>query len=111
MGADTSSKPVGTEFYRPGTSSRISETLDVYALGVVGFELLQKFETRMERVAALTDLRRGKFPVDFSRNVGDLGAKVQHLLSDMVSVDEQKRPSCEEVKQEIAKLVHVLKEG
>jgi translation initiation factor 2-alpha kinase 3 len=110
MGADTASKPVGTEFYRPGTSGKISESLDVFALGVVGFELLQKFETRMERVAALTTLRKGEFPADFEQNVGDLGAKVQRLIGDMVSADEEKRASCEEVKMEIAKLVHVLKE-
>jgi translation initiation factor 2-alpha kinase 3 len=42
--------------------------------------------------------------------VGDLGAKVQRLIGDMVSADEEKRASCEEVKMEIAKLVHVLKE-
>jgi translation initiation factor 2-alpha kinase 3 len=65
----------------------------------------------MERIASLTDLRRGEFPADFSQNVSGLGAKVQNLLGDMVNVDEQKRPSCEELKQEIAKLVHVLKEG
>ncbi|KAH7080239.1 kinase-like domain-containing protein [Paraphoma chrysanthemicola] len=104
------SKPVGTEFYRPETNSRVTEKLDVFALGVVGFEMLQQFDTRMERIAALTDLRRGNFPDGFPRQFGTMGAKMQQLISDMVHDDEQKRVRCEEAKQEIARLVNVLKE-
>tara|TARA_R110002003_G_scaffold198_14_gene15523 strand:- start:13311 stop:15377 length:2067 start_codon:yes stop_codon:yes gene_type:complete len=107
---NAASKAVGTELYRPETNSRISEKLDVFALGVVGFEMLQQFETRMERIAALTELRRGRFPDGFSNTVGELGGKIQHLIGDMLHVKEQKRLSCEEAKSEISKLIHVLKE-
>lgn len=110
MGIDNTTKPVGTEFYRPESASRISEKLDIFALGVIAFEMLQTFGTRMERVAALVDLRRGIFPEGFTTGVGGLGDKIQELISDMVDVDEQKIPTCEDVKQEIAKLVHVLRE-
>ncbi|KAF2131665.1 eukaryotic translation initiation factor 2-alpha kinase-like protein 2 [Dothidotthia symphoricarpi CBS 119687] len=110
LGAETSTKPVGTEFYRPDTSSGISEKLDVFALGVVGFEMLWRFGTRMERVDALGQLRRGQFPDDFSQRFGELGDKVQQLIGDMVHVNERERLSCEEARSEIAKLVHVLKE-
>ncbi|KAF2833154.1 kinase-like protein [Ophiobolus disseminans] len=105
----TPSKPVGTEFYRPDTNSRISEKLDVFALGVLGFEMLQSFGTRMERVAALTELRHGKFPASFSQHLGDVGSIVVGLLSSMVHADEQKRLNCDEVKLEIGKLVSSLK--
>ena len=40
------SRAVGTEFYRPPVSSGISsEKLDVFALGVIAFELLHRFDT------------------------------------------------------------------
>lgn len=105
----TLNKPVGTEFYRPETSSRVSEKLDVFALGIVGFEMLQKFHTRMERVAALTELRRGRFPNGFAQGLGDMGQIVQRLIGNLVHVDEQKRLSCEEVKNDIGELVSNLK--
>ena len=102
-------KPVGTEFYRPEASSRISEKLDVFALGVMGFEMLQRFGTRMERIAALTELRRGKFPDGFSQEVGFLGGDVEQLLTSMMHSDEEKRLKCEEVKLEVGKLVSNMK--
>jgi translation initiation factor 2-alpha kinase 3 len=104
-----SSMPVGTELYRPEFRSKASEKLDVFALGILGFEMLRKFATRMERVAALTDLRRGRFPDNFSNDMGDLGNEVQQLLSNMLHADEQKRLGCEEVKLELVKMIHTLK--
>ncbi|KAJ4367615.1 hypothetical protein N0V83_007200 [Neocucurbitaria cava] len=109
MGADTGTKPVGTEFYRPPTTKGVSEKLDVFALGVVGFEMLQNFGTRMERVAALNDLRRGDFPDGFASELGDVGKSVQLLISAMVQADEEKRLHCDQVKSEIGRLVNVLK--
>ncbi|KAH7388628.1 eukaryotic translation initiation factor 2-alpha kinase 2 [Pyrenochaeta sp. MPI-SDFR-AT-0127] len=108
-GAQSSTKPVGTEFYRPHSNNGISEKLDVFALGVVGFEMLQNFGTRMERIAALTDLRQGKFPDSFAQDYGDAGSGVQKLLSDMVQMDEQQRINCDEVKNAIVELVQLLK--
>ncbi|KAF1831878.1 eukaryotic translation initiation factor 2-alpha kinase 2 [Decorospora gaudefroyi] len=102
-------KPVGTEFYRPQTSSGISEKLDVFALGVVAFEMLQRFGTRMERIAALTQLRRGTFPEDFAQSFGDMGSDVQQLISDMIQEDERSRLSCDHVKAKIRDLVHTWK--
>jgi translation initiation factor 2-alpha kinase 3 len=105
LGMGTASKPVGTEFYR----SKVSEKLDVFALGIVAFEMLEAFGTRMERVAALADLRRGIFPDEFSRRIEDVGDEVQCLLSNMVHADEDQRLSCEEVKREMVKVVQILK--
>ncbi len=46
-------RAVGTEFYRPPTGSvSINEKLDVFALGVIAFELLWKFETSKPRSRA-----------------------------------------------------------
>lgn len=105
----TMSKPVGTEFYRPEASSKVSEKLDIFALGVVGFEMLQEFGTRMERVGALAHLRRGIFPDNFSQNIGEIGTEVLSLLSNMVHADESQRPTCEEVKREMGTIVNSLK--
>jgi translation initiation factor 2-alpha kinase 3 len=107
--SDTSTKPVGTEFYRPQASGGISEKLDVFALGVVAFEMLQKFGTRMERIAALTELRRGVFPDGFAQSLGDVGTDVQQLIREMVQGDVQKRLSCDQVKEVIGNLVRTLK--
>ncbi|KAF1911699.1 kinase-like domain-containing protein [Ampelomyces quisqualis] len=105
----TVSKPVGTEYYRPDASGRVNEKLDVFALGVVAFEMVQKFETRMGRVAALTDLRRGVFPMDFAENLGDIGDNMQYLLGSMVNPDENDRMTCEEVKSGIGRMIHLLR--
>ncbi|KAJ4315886.1 hypothetical protein N0V94_005714 [Neodidymelliopsis sp. IMI 364377] len=106
----TASKPVGTEFYRPETSSGISEKLDVFALGVIAVEMLCKFETRMERFEALSRLKRGEFPAGFVERVGRCGEKVQQLVGAMVLVDEQQRMGCEEARGEIGGLMEVLRE-
>ena len=110
IGADAGMKPVGTEFYRPHAYTGISEKLDVFALGVIAFEMLQMFGTRMERVAALTELRRGVFPHGFAEGLGDAGDKVQQLVGTMVQTDSSQGISCSEVKAEIARLVHDLKQ-
>ena len=107
---DAFAKPVGTEFYRPQTSSGVNEKLDVFALGVVAFEMLQKFGTRMERIAALNELRRGIFPDGFAESLGHTGTDVQQLIGDVVQADEQKRLSCDQVKGEIGRLVRLLKD-
>ena len=81
-----------------GGDIRVSEKLDVFALGVLGVEMLQKFGTRMERADALTRLRRGEFPDRFTENVG---SSVRDTLHDMVRADEDKRPTCAEVQMRI----------
>ncbi|KAL4931958.1 putative protein kinase [Aspergillus undulatus] len=85
---------VGTEFYCPpffqnadvpdtGSSENfnysIDESLDVYALGVILFELVYRINTKMERQMVLTGLTRGvqtdsglerpSFPPDFEQKV------------------------------------------
>lgn len=105
--ADTAAKPVGTEFYRPeGGDVRVSEKLDVFALGVVAFEMLCKFSTRMERIDALTRLRRGQYPDGFAESVG---SNIQDLIGCMVHADETKRSSCDEVKQNLQRIIEHMR--
>jgi translation initiation factor 2-alpha kinase 3 len=99
---DSSEKPVGTEFYRPPNGGKINEKLDVFALGVVTFEMLNYFGTKMERIDALNKLRRG----DIS---GDLGEGILGLIGGMVAVNEEERWDCEMVRGTIKKIVRGMK--
>jgi eukaryotic translation initiation factor 2-alpha kinase 3 len=74
--SDFSSKAVGTEFYRPPPPSRqnssdaINEKLDVFALGILLFELLWKMNTKMERHMLLTNLsKKSTLPEDFASKI------------------------------------------
>lgn len=42
--------------------------VDIYSLGIILFELLIPFVTEMERIVALTNLRKSVFPKDFSND-------------------------------------------
>lgn len=103
-------KPVGTEFYRPDSSTRNSDKLDVFSLGVIAVEMLCKFGTRMERSDTLSRLKRGEFPAGFAEKLGPHGDKLQQLVGAMVLADEQQRMGCEEARAEIAGLILALKE-
>ncbi|KAK0860137.1 hypothetical protein LTS02_008687 [Friedmanniomyces endolithicus] len=60
---------VGTELYRPKRSPKHKQHLDIYALAIIAFELLYKFNTRMERHQAIQALKcDGTFPDDFMRH-------------------------------------------
>lgn len=117
-------KQVGTEFYRPQpqpsaggrgpltrTVSRSTEAkLDVFALGVILFELLHPFSTRMERIAVLKSLTQGDkiLPPGFEqRLIAEEGSdeknkslveKVETCIKGMVEEDSSRRWSCGEVR-------------
>jgi translation initiation factor 2-alpha kinase 3 len=110
LGDNATSKPVGTEFYRPPFGGSISEKLDVYALGVMTFEMLESFGTRMERVESLTKMRRGELPEGFGELIGGtMGRKVEGLLAGMLRDDEEMRWSCKLVKEEVSRIVEGYK--
>lgn len=45
--------------------------VDIYSLGIIFFELLTPFQTEMERVISLSDLRKSVFPNNFEANYPD----------------------------------------
>lgn len=86
-GAAPASAAVGTELYRPATSSAHSPSLDIYALGVIAFELCWKFNTRMERLHCIQQLKQGEFPTGFAERLGkpDHGEKMMECIRAMIS--------------------------
>ncbi|KAK4987382.1 hypothetical protein LTR66_007605 [Elasticomyces elasticus] len=96
----TPSKHVGTELYRPLHPPQYPHAgLDIFALGVIAFELLWPFSTRMERHETLQKLRRGEFPADFSRSTGDPSGIIQRCIEGMICERDADRLSCAEVRQ------------
>ena len=139
---------VGTEFYRPaidnndfGDSTQsedsadgqsfyaIDEKLDIYALGVILFELLYRLNTKMERQLVLSELTRGSsssssagfsaertvFPPDFARKVDmghlmlddgmSVGESVMACIRGMLDPRPQKRWRCSSVKEHLRRIL------
>ncbi|QIW99193.1 hypothetical protein AMS68_004711 [Peltaster fructicola] len=84
--SDNMTIPVGTELYRPHSAIDRSglEALDWFALGIMAFELLWPFSTRMERHETLSALKAGVYPLGFAQRMGDhtddVMALVEYLL-------------------------------
>lgn len=63
--------------------------VDIYSLGIILFELLIPFVTEMERVTALTNLRKSIFPENFHLNY----PAEYELLKMMLDENPEKRPT------------------
>jgi eukaryotic translation initiation factor 2-alpha kinase 3 len=79
--------PVGTAIYHPtGVTSHSSPSLDIYALGIITFELLWPFSTKMERQDTLQRLKQGVFPAGFRKRFA--GTDVEGCIQNMLSLKE-----------------------
>ena len=113
---------VGTEMYRPPGPEAIHEKLDVYAMGVIAFELLSPFETSMslpsqmvsgpadnvtgmERYDMLQLLRKGIPPESFLSNYGQDGKEITKMVKSMVDSEPQKRPACSEIRASVRNII------
>jgi translation initiation factor 2-alpha kinase 3 len=76
---------VGTEIYRPVTqeATLVPSALDIYALGIVLFELLCPFSTRMERLHIINKLKEGCYPDKFC-NGSEGPAGIERCISAML---------------------------
>ncbi|KAK6008293.1 hypothetical protein QM012_000196 [Aureobasidium pullulans] len=103
-----SCKAVGTEIYRPYTVTRDNHpSLDVYALGIIAFELLHPFGTRMERHEMLYQLKKGNVPNDLDAKIKCKGM-AKWILS-MVDANERQCPTWEELRSDLVGLLKQCK--
>jgi eukaryotic translation initiation factor 2-alpha kinase 3 len=98
-------KAAGTELYRPPTSSveTVNEKLDVFALGILFFEMLWRFGTKTERAMVLSGLQGGEVPASFSARIDvdcghGIGQKVVQCIKGMVHRSPGQRWSLETTK-------------
>ncbi|OQO09493.1 hypothetical protein B0A48_04894 [Cryoendolithus antarcticus] len=81
----THSLDVGTALYQPSAIPHPhSPQLDIYALGIIAFELVWPFATRMERHTTLSAVKVSVFPQDFDAQMGD-GGKLRNCIDAMLT--------------------------
>lgn len=91
------SRAVGTEIYRPEVVVRDNHpSLDLFALGIVAFELVWEFGTRMERHETLHALKKGVFPADFEDVIQCDGFK--GWIAGLIGACDDRCPSWAEVR-------------
>ncbi|KAB8297643.1 hypothetical protein EYC80_001451 [Monilinia laxa] len=87
------SKQAGTKLYMPpGNSSIVCPKLDVYALGIIAFELITPFTTRTERHIVLNEIKSGVFPAGFENH------EMAEGIKGMIAEKRADRWSCEMVR-------------
>jgi eukaryotic translation initiation factor 2-alpha kinase 3 len=119
-------KPVGTKFYQPPKPSRMAnEKMDIFAFGIIAFELLWKFDTReiskllgmectltfaagMERYEVLQELRKGVLPHDFCAKFGQQGEALHKWILGMTCAEEGERFSCDTVEMHLNEIMQAL---
>lgn len=88
------SKQAGTKLYMPpGKSSILCPKLDVYALGVIAFELITPFKTRTERHIVLNNVRLGVFPKEFEEH------EMAEGIKGMLAEERSERWDCGRVRE------------
>ncbi|KAJ8360047.1 hypothetical protein SKAU_G00165720 [Synaphobranchus kaupii] len=89
-------KRTGTPTYMSPEQENLStyeEKVDIFALGLIFFELLWRIKTGMERVMLWRDLRDGKLPSEFC-----VQYKPEHgLIRKMLSKVPEKRPGTKDI--------------
>jgi translation initiation factor 2-alpha kinase 3 len=109
----------------------IDESLDVYALGVILFELVYRISTKMERQMVLTGLTRGVqrtdatksirerpvFPVDFDSKVDQGGMvlptgetvaeSLKKCIKGMLELQPSRRWTCSDAQEHLQRLLNI----
>ncbi|CAK8681570.1 unnamed protein product [Clavelina lepadiformis] len=103
--ATSHTQHVGTRLYMAPeqmTSKKYCEKVDIFALGLILFELKNTFNTYMEKVRTMTNARRLKFPFSFQKNY----PREADLAFSMLNVEAALRPSAQEIGQHELLLEH-----
>ncbi|KAG1963025.1 interferon-induced, double-stranded RNA-activated protein kinase [Pimephales promelas] len=101
-------KRTGTRSYmspEQATQTSYDKKVDIYALGLIYFELIYNFNTAHEKKKIWADLRSRVFPPKFSEKFS-----FEHKLIDrMLSANPEDRPDATELIRELALDISVLK--
>ncbi|KAL5471354.1 hypothetical protein EMCRGX_G029461 [Ephydatia muelleri] len=87
---------IGSHFYMSPeqmNALKYNEKVDIFALGVIFFELHHPFRTEMERAKVLEDLKKCKFPQGFRNDAPTLVQFTEWLMV----INPAKRPSAKEI--------------
>lgn len=101
-GNSSKSNNIGTYLYvapEVRSSKYYDEKADIFSLGIVLVEMFSSFATGMERAKVLEDLRRDKFPCEWTSSTHHLTAL--DLAKRMLLQAPSARPSCFEILQEL----------
>ncbi|KAF2860958.1 Serine/threonine-protein kinase [Piedraia hortae CBS 480.64] len=95
---------VGTPLYTApelclGSSTACTDKVDMYSLGIMFFEMCERFETYMERVMALQKLRNNNFVLPESYRPGGDKAAQGRLIARLIAHNPTDRPSSTELLQ------------
>lgn len=94
---------IGTKLYAAPEQLRgkCDSKSDLYSLGIILFELLQPFNTDMERCKLITRLRTGHIPPELAMTAPKLAQLIGHL----VSSSPADRPSADELQLMLVPLI------
>lgn len=74
---------------------KYNQSVDIFSLGLIFFELLWPFSTQMERIQVLMNAKRLKFPPNFVTTY----ATECKLIKQLLSHESDKRPSARDIRQ------------
>lgn len=89
---------VGTQLYMSPEQIdglKYNQSVDIFSLGLIFFELLWPFSTQMERIQVLLNVKKLKFPPQFVKTY----ATECQLIEQLLSHDSEKRPSARDIRQ------------
>lgn len=99
---------VGTHLYmslEQLNGQQYDSKVDIYSLGIILFELLVVFNTEMERINVLSNLRQRKYPKEYTAII----SKEFKLLNCMLSSNPKERPTATEIREQLSLLANFKK--
>ncbi|KAF2401163.1 kinase-like protein [Trichodelitschia bisporula] len=103
--SDRGLKNLGTVLYRPENTTDLPlRTLDLYALGVITFELLFPLSTGFERVTELSAIREGTVV----KPEGSAYKGVRKFIHDLTAGCRESQLTCDDVRERVRRLEKLL---